>query len=65
MIKKDKLKRRGLDKMVSTFWVVFSFFAGAIIGRYFEKIIKGIRYMQEDLAKAQEQMNRSLSEFEK
>lgn len=44
------------------FWlgVVIAFFVGALVGRYFEKIIGFVKFMQEDLRRAQEQATRGL-----
>lgn len=49
--------------MPSTLWVVLSFFAGAICGRYAEKIIEFLQFMRKDLARVRQETSKSVGQF--
>jgi len=49
--------------MPSTVWIVLSFFIGAIVGRYFEKIIGFLQFMRKDLQRVQREASKGLPGF--
>lgn len=46
--------------MVSILGAVIIFFVGAVVGRYFEKIISFLEYVREDLINAREQASKGI-----